>query len=184
MKLYFVTGNKGKYKEAKQKLSEFEINVYQKNIGYPEIQADSLKEVADFGIDYLQKKINQPLIIEDAGLFIDSLKGFPGVYSKYVFYTIGCNGILKLLEKKNNRNAVFKSVIGYCDKNKEKKFFIGECKGKISNRMVGNKGFGYDPIFIPETEEKTFAQMDTKMKNSYSHRAKSLKKLAYFFKKD
>ncbi len=182
-KILFITGNKGKLKEAQQKLSEYDVEVIQKDAGYPEIQADKLEEVADFGIDYLKEKIKGSFILEDAGIFIDSLKGFPGVYSKYVFYTIGCKGILKLLEKKKNRKAVFKSVYAYYN-NGEKKIFIGECNGEISKKMVGSKGFGYDPIFIPNGSDKTFAQMDTDEKNKYSHRGKSLKKLGYFFKKD
>ena len=182
-KVYFVTGNKGKYKEAKQKLSDFNIDVFQKDIGYPEIQADSLEEVANYGIDLLKNRINEDFILEDAGLFIESLEGFPGVYSKYVFYTIGCNGILKLLKNIKNRKAVFRSVYGYYNKEKKIKFFIGECKGRISEKIIGNKGFGYDPIFIPKDQNKTFAEMNIDEKNNYSHRGKSLVKMINYLRK-
>ena len=182
-KILFITGNKGKLKEAQQKLSEYDVEVKQKDAGYPEIQADTLEEVAEFGVNHLKDKIKDSFILEDAGIFIESLNGFPGVYSKYVFYTIGCKGILKLLEEKKNRKAVFKSVYAYYSDG-EKKIFIGECEGKISRKMVGSKGFGYDPIFIPKGSDKTFAEMDTDEKNKYSHRGKSLKKLGYFFKKE
>jgi len=90
--LYFVTGNKGKVLEAKTKFLELDIKISQKDLGYPEIQADKLEDVALFGAEYIQKKMNKPFILEDAGLFIDSLDGFPGVYSAYVFYRIGCAG--------------------------------------------------------------------------------------------
>ena len=182
--LIFVTGNKGKVKEAEKKFEKFDIKVVQKDIGYPEPQVESLEEVANFGINFLKNKIDSPFIIEDAGIFIDSLKGFPGVYSKYVFYTIGCNGILKLLENKENRHAVFKSLYAYYRPGKKTKLFLGKCEGKISDKIIGSKGFGYDPIFIPKDHSKTFGEMEATEKNMFSHRGKSLEKLIDFIKND
>jgi len=181
-KIYFVTGNKGKVLEAKKKLSKIDIDIIQKNVGYPEIQADSLEEVAEYGIKHLKDKLDCPFILEDAGLFIDSLNGFPGVYSAYVYYTIGCKGILKLLEKEKNRKATFKSVYAFYN-NGEKEIFIGKCNGVINTKIIGEKGFGYDPIFIPNTKNKTFAQMNPEEKNSVSHRGQALDKLTNFLKK-
>jgi len=181
--IYFITGNKGKVLEANKKFSNFNIQVIQKNLGYPEIQTDSLEEVVKFGVKRIQKKFNQPFILEDAGLFIDALDGFPGVYSAYVFYRIGCPGILKLLaDVDDNRKATFRSVFGYCEPGKKPKLFIGESKGSISKKPVGEHGFGYDPIFIPYGENKTFAQMETEEKNQFSHRGKSLEKFIDYFK--
>jgi len=183
--LYFITSNEGKLKEAKAKLLDVDIEVVQKNLGYPEIQANVLEDVAYFGVKYIQEKFNHPFILEDAGLFIDGLDGFPGVYSAYVFYTVGCSGILKLLDgvDTNKRKACFRSVFAYGAPGKKPKFFIGECNGRISNREQGAHGFGYDPIFIPNGDTRTFAQMDTEEKNRFSHRGKSLEKLMEFFKK-
>ena len=177
--IYFITGNKGKIKETSEKFKEIGIKVIQKNLGYPEIQTDSLEEVAKYGVNILKNKINHSFILEDAGLFIDSLKGFPGVYSSYIYYTIGLDGILNLLKNIDeiDRAATFKSVFAYCKPKEELQLFTGECKGKISFNKKGENGFGYDPIFIPEKSEKTFAEMSTKEKNSYSHRGKSLEKL-------
>ena len=181
--LYFITGNKGKVIEAEEKFKKINIKIIQKDLGYPEPQVESLEDVACFGIDYLKDKINHPFILEDAGIFIEELNGFPGVYSKYVFYTIGCNGILKLLKNIKNRKAVFRSVYGYYNKEKKIKFFIGECKGRISEKIIGNKGFGYDPIFIPKDQNKTFAEMNIDEKNNYSHRGKSLVKMINYLRK-
>lgn len=183
-KIYFITGNKGKVLEAKTKFSDLNIDIIQKNLGYPEIQADSLEDVARFGAEYVQKKFNQPFILEDAGLFIDTLNGFPGVYSSPVFYRIGCSGILKLLDgfDEDKRKATFRSVYAYSAPGKEPMIFIGECHGTISKKALGEHGFGYDPIFIPNDDKRTFAQMDTKEKNQFSHRGKSLEKLKNFFK--
>ena len=184
-KIYFITGNKGKVLEAKNKFSTFNIEIVQKNLGYPEIQADSLEDVADFGVEHIQERFNKPFILEDAGLFIDELKGFPGVYSAYVFHTVGCQGILKLLDgiKDEKRNACFHSVFAYKAPNRKPLYFIGECNGKISKEPLGSNGFGYDPIFIPNTSSKTFAQMKTEEKNCFSHRGNSLKNLLDFFEK-
>ncbi len=182
-KIFFVTSNKGKQAEAKEKLSAVGFDVIQHNIGYPEIQADTLEEVAVFGVDDIQKRFNEPFFLEDAGLFVDYLKGFPGVYSAYVFRTIGCKGILKLLDGEKNGKAFFKSVIAYKEPGKKPVFFVGECQGDISKKELGSNGFGFDPIFIPSGEMRTFAQMEIKEKNLLSHRGKSLDKLADFFKK-
>ena len=93
--IYFITSNKGKALEAKKKFSEINIEVIQKNLGYPEIQADTLEEVAIFGVEDVKKRFDYPFILEDAGLFMMHLDGFPGVYSAYVFIQLDV-GILKL----------------------------------------------------------------------------------------
>jgi XTP/dITP diphosphohydrolase len=182
--VYFITGNKGKVLEAKTKFSDLNIDIVQEDLGYPEIQADSLEDVARFGAEHVQKRFNHPFILEDAGLFIDLLDGFPGVYSAYVFYRIGCSGILKLLEglDDNKRKATFKSVYAYGEPGKKPMLFVGESHGTISKKTLGKHGFGYDPIFIPDDETRTFAQMDAEEKNRFSHRGKSLEKLKDFFK--
>lgn len=183
-KFFFITGNKGKVFEANQKFSKIKIKLVQKNLGYPEIQADTLREVADFGLDYINKDLVPPFFLEDAGLFIDSLNGFPGVYSAYVYHTIGCPGILKLLKDQNisQRKAVFKSVYALMDKNGEKHFFVGEAHGEIITKMRGANGFGYDPIFRPKGSDKTFAEMDVSEKNLFSHRGKALDELKRYLK--
>ena len=183
--LYFITSNKGKLLEARTKFQDLNIDIVQQDIGYPEIQTDSLEDVARFGAEHVQKRFNHPFILEDAGLFIDVLDGFPGVYSAYILYRIGCSGILKLMEgfHDNKRKATFRSVYAFYEPGKKIKLFVGECRGTISNKVLGEQGFGYDPIFIPDNEDKTFAQMNTQEKNSYSHRGKALNKLKDYFKK-
>lgn len=182
--IYFITGNEGKVQEAKNKLSHLNIEVVQKDLGYPEIQAIKLEDVAIYGAEYIQKQLCYPFILEDAGLFIDALDGFPGVYSAYVFHTIGCKGILKMMEglRGDKRKACFRSVYAYGERGKKPRLFIGEVAGKISEREMGEHGFGYDPIFIPGGKTQTFAQMTTSEKNKFSHRGKSLDKLIDYFK--
>ena len=175
--IYFVTGNKGKVTEATKKLKPMGIHVVQKDLGYPEIQADSLEEVAQAGVEHVRQKFNHPFMLEDAGLFIDALKGFPGVYSKYVFFTIGLEGTLRLLEDIEERTAVFRSAYAYYKPGKIPVIVTGECHGTITREQRGKNGFGFDPIFIPEGDTKTFGEMMVEEKNTYSHRAKSLERL-------
>jgi len=184
-KIFFITGNGGKVHEAKTKLHPLGYTIIQKNLGYPEIQTDSLEEVARFGVKHIQKKIDSPFILEDAGLFINALQGFPGVYSSYVYHTIGLDGILSLLKDKKNdyRSAVFRSVFAYAEPDGDPLLFVGECNGIISTEKKGEKGFGYDPIFMPLSSDRTFAEMDTEEKNGFSHRGKSIEKLIRFLKK-
>ncbi|HWR26931.1 MAG TPA: XTP/dITP diphosphatase [Candidatus Thermoplasmatota archaeon] len=180
--IFFITSNQGKVLEATEKLRPLGFSVVQKDLGYPEVQTDSLEEVALWGASYVQERFHDPFILEDAGLFVDALKGFPGVYSKYVFLTIGLAGILRLLEGIENRKAVFRSVYAYGEPGKKPIIIIGECKGIISTEEHGNHGFGYDPLFIPDGGEKTFGEMTVEEKNQFSHRGKALQKLAIVLK--
>ncbi len=183
--LYFITSNKGKVLEAKNKFSKVDLEIVQKNLGYPEIQTDALEDVARYGVEQIREKFDQPFILEDAGLFIDAMEGFPGVFSSYVFHTIGCKGILRLMERidENGRKACFRSVYAYSVPGRKPVLFVGECLGKISKNELGEDGFGYDPIFIPDGSSKTFAQMSVDEKNWFSHRGKSLQKLISYLKK-
>ncbi len=122
-------------------------------------------------------------MVEDSGLYIRALNGFPGPYSSYVYKTIGYFGILKLMEDVTDRGAHFKSVVAFYDGNIYK-IFIGTVYGEIINDARGYYGFGFDPIFKPEgSTRKTFAEMSLKEKCMYSHRAKSITKFCIWFNK-
>jgi len=174
--MYFVTGNKGKFMEAEAIFDD----LVQKNIGYTEIQADSLEDVASYGIKEVMARLERPVMIEDAGLFIDALKGFPGVYSAYVFDTIGNQGILRLMDGTSNRRAVFRSVVGYAEPGMEPRLFQGQMPGQINFEPKGGGGFGYDPIF--EVGGRTVAEMSIEEKNEISHRAASMHALKEWLK--
>jgi XTP/dITP diphosphohydrolase len=179
MKIYFVTTNDGKFEEVKRMLPGHDV--IRKDVAYPEIQADCLEEVAEFGMNFLVRIMDGNIMLEDSGLFIEALNGFPSVYSAYVFKSIGNRGILKLMEGAEKRRAYFKSVIAFYDS--EIKFFEGKCHGHISEHQKGKEGFGYDPIFVPEGCKKTFGEMDKKEKNEYSHRGKAVAKLREFLER-
>jgi XTP/dITP diphosphohydrolase len=169
--IYFVTGNVHKVREVKAMTN---LMIKQAKIPYPEIQAETLREVALFGVEFIREKLKKPFFLEDSGLFIDALGGFPGPYSRYVLEKIGLEGILALLKNKQRR-AHFECVIAFADKNTH--LFMGRASGSIAEHMQGEKGFGYDPLFIPEGCTRTFAKMDVHEKNLYSHRAKAFRQL-------
>jgi len=173
--LFFVSSNNHKYQEAKKILESFGIKLGFFKYDLEEIQSNSLMDIASKKAKEAFLKYKKPVIIEDDGLFIDSLDGFPGPYSSYAFKTIGNKGILNLL--KNNRKAKFVSIISFCDK-KILKSFDGKLEGTISKSQKG-KGWGYDPIFIPKNTRKTFAEINNK--NELSHRYKALKKFSNWY---
>lgn len=175
--IYFVTSNKGKFVEARGIFENLEM----RNIGYTEIQADRLEEVAAFGIKEVMNRLEAPVMIEDAGLFINALKGFPGVYSAYVQKTLGNPGILKLMDGVKDRDAAFQSVVCYAEPGMEPKFFQGEVRGRIGFEARGDKGFGYDPIFY--VGEKSLGETELEEKNRISHRAASMRALKLWLDK-
>ncbi len=141
---------------------------------YPEIQADTLEETIVPGLDWLMERYRRPIMIDDSGLFIDALKGFPGVYSSYVFRTIGCDGILRLMEGVKDRSARFECCIGFLVPGKEPNISKGIAKGSISEKKAGTGGFGYDPVFVPDGYAKTYAQIEVTEKNKISHRGRAV----------
>ncbi|ADP77706.1 dITPase [Methanothermus fervidus DSM 2088] len=181
-KVIFITSNLHKVSEARKIFEENNIEMEHRNVKYYEIQG-SLEEVASHAAKKLAEKLNHPVIVEDAGLFIKALNGFPGPYSSYVQKTIGNKGILKLMENIEDRQAEFKSVVGYCEPGSKPKIFVGVVKGNISTEEIGDKGFAFDPIFYPEGYKKTFGELDPEEKNRISHRGKSFRKFVSWFKK-
>jgi XTP/dITP diphosphohydrolase len=176
----FVSTNENKFFEVKSILSSWNISIEFTKISLVEIQSDSLEEIAREKVNTAFEKVRSPVIIEDDGLFIDSLKGFPGQYSSFVFQTIGNDGILKLLAGSAKRSAYFRSVIAFSD-GITPSISEGIVEGKISSRITEG-GWGYDPIFVPEGINLTFAELD-KTKHRYSHRKKALEKFAQWYLK-
>ncbi len=168
MKIKFVTSNKGKFDEFSKIAEKYGIEIDWVRQEYLEPQGDKLEFVAEKSAEMLANKISPPFFIEDSGLFIKALNGFPGVYSSYVFKTIGNDGILKLMEGVEERGAKFVCVIAYNDG--DIRIFKGEVEGRISKEKRGSFGFGYDPIF--EYNGKTFAEMGDE-KNLVSHRRRA-----------
>ena len=185
--VFLATGNVHKFHEARSIITKLDIGVGMLRMKDTEIQSDSLKEIAMTSAQEVYKRTSLPVIVEDAGLFIDSLNGFPGPYAAYAYKTVGNKGLLKLLQDVENRKAVFKAAIAYCEsENTTPMVFEGISEGEITvAERVGNgkSGFGFDPIFQPSGSTKTFAEMTLEEKNSFSHRAKAVRKFAEWYKK-
>jgi XTP/dITP diphosphohydrolase len=177
----FVSTNQNKYLEVQLILSTQNISVDFAQISLVEVQSDSLEEIARHKAKTAFEKLGRPVIVEDDGLFIDSLGGFPGPYSSFVFKTIGNDGILKLLSGSAKRSAYFSSLIAFYN-GKTLSISEGRVDGRISERITEGSGWGYDPIFMPVSTDLTFAQLK-KRKNKYSHRKKALEKFAQWYQK-
>jgi len=174
MEIYFATGNKNKFKEAEKAFEENlpEASLKQFEFTHNEIRSDSLEEIAEEAVKAAYDELKKPVFVEDAGLFIDALKGFPGTYSGWVYKKIGDKGILNLLRGEPGRKARFEADIAFHD-GTEIKHFHGVCDGEIAEESRGEGGFGYDPIFVPIGWSTTFAE-SIELKNKLSHRYKSL----------
>ena len=176
--LSFATSNENKFQEAERILSNLGVQINFFKTTLEEIQSDNLSDIAQQKAINAYNRIQKPVIIEDDGLFINSLDGFPGPYSSYAYDTIGNKGIMNLLGNSKVRDAKFVSIIAYCDESFYPKLFESSIPGKIAS-VIEEGGWGYDPIFIPDGESKTYANVSDKDK--FSHRAASLKKFSNWF---
>lgn len=173
-----MTGNKGKVHEATEALRPLGIEVAPHDAKPVEIQADTLEEISRAKCEVLVGKVDPPFIVDDGGLFVDALHGFPGVFSAHTLKTIGVPGILKLMEGVEDRRAHFRAVVTYHD-GRETRSFAGQCDGHlIREARTSGHGFGFDPIFAPEGQTRTFAELPAEYKNRFSHRGRALAALA------
>lgn len=187
MKLVFATNNKHKLEEVREILgNKFEI-LSLKDIHFfdeiPETQ-NTIEGNASQKAHFIYDKYNINCFADDTGLEIDALNGAPGVYSaRYAgdncTYEDNVQKVLKKLEDINNRKAQFKTVISLIVNDIEY-VFQGIIKGSVTENKRGKSGFGYDPIFLPEGYEKTFAELSSLEKNKISHRGLATQKLFNF----
>ncbi|HJJ99546.1 MAG TPA: RdgB/HAM1 family non-canonical purine NTP pyrophosphatase [Methanocorpusculum sp.] len=165
-----VTGNKRKAAEIAAFFSGI-TDVTHVDFDCIEPQADSVEEIARAKAEQAYAALGVPLIVDDTGLFIDALSGFPGPFAAYVQDTIGNAGVLRLMEGREMRGAHFATAVAYVDANGVR-VFSGMVDGTITIAERGAEGFGYDPIFA--VGAKTLAEMTTAEKNALSHRAHAL----------
>ncbi|GAD52780.1 xanthosine/inosine triphosphate pyrophosphatase [Halarchaeum acidiphilum MH1-52-1] len=173
MSLLFVTTNDGKVREATDYL---DADVEQFDYDYAEIQSDDLAEIAARGARESREAAggDDPVIVDDSGLFISDLDGFPGPYSSYVEDTLGIERVWELASDLDDRSAAFRCAVAYADGETVETF-----EGAVPGRIVaprGTGGFGFDPIF--EHDGETYAEMSTARKNELSHRGRALEQLA------
>jgi len=185
MALIFVTSNRHKFEEVKAIAAKYGAKLEMRNVPCDEIQADDLGDIAGFSAKEACRILGKPCFVEDAGLFVRALRGFPGPYSNYVFRTIGNEGLLKLMASVKDRNAEFRSAVSYCEPKAKPIVFSGRSSGKITTETRGHHGFGFDPVFVPKGGDgRTFAEMSTEEKNAYSHRAKAIENFIRWYSKN
>ena len=183
-KILIGTHNKGKFKEIAyliskkyKKMSPIPLKIKSpKEIGKTFLSNSKLKA------QFFSKFVDYPVISDDSGICIKALNNIPGIYSarlakKHGGFFKAMKFILKKLEKKKNRTATFVCSLSFKDKSNKITSVEGKINGKISNRILGKKGFGYDPIFIPNNEKITFGQMNKLKKIKIDHRFIAFQKL-------
>lgn len=182
--LVFATGNSHKLQEVQGLFKEGFALSCLKDVNITEEIPETADNLVDNALQkawYVYKKCGIPCFADDTGLEVEALNGAPGVYSaRYAGEQkdskLNMLLLLKNMNGKENRNARFRTIIAYIDENAQEHIFEGEIRGKIIENMAGENGFGYDPIFVPEGYDKTFAQLSSETKNKISHRARAMEK--------
>lgn len=178
MKIHFVTRNPNKLREAREILEG--IKIERIDLDVPEIQAKEVEDVVREKARAAANLSGKTVMVEDTGFYLDAFNGFPGAMITWVIKDIGNRGILKLMEGIKNRGVTVKAAIGYCSPDSEPNVFVGVVKGEVAEKERGTGGFGFDPIFIPEGHNQTYAEMGVKNKNKISHRRRALEKFREF----
>lgn len=159
--IVFVTHNKGKVKSAEKYFNNIKFSTYDFELDEP--RSDDLKEIVTAKVKQAFEIVKKPCIAQDAGFFIDELNGFPRAFVNFSLDTIGIDGILKLMENKENRKCRFEECLAYYDGN-EIRYFYGKHPGNLSTKTQGmnreEKWSDLWYIFKPEHFEKTLAEMD------------------------
>ncbi|MBS4535349.1 XTP/dITP diphosphatase [Clostridium sp. D2Q-14] len=188
-RIIVASGNEHKIEEIKKILKGLPVEVVSKNeVGLEDFEViedgDTLEENAIKKAIEISQKIEGVVLADDTGLFVEKLGGEPGIYSaryagENVTYLDNNKKLLKNLKgiKLEDRQAEFRTVIAIVLENKKIKTLTGICKGKIALEPKGDKGFGYDPLFIVDGYDRTFSQLGEEIKNEISHRVKALRKL-------
>lgn len=176
--ILFITGNSKKAEEVRAITG---LNVLTKNLDIPEIQALDVEEVAKAKATAAFHLTGQPVIVDDTGMNIEALNGLPGALVVWFLDILKPEGILKMLSGEKNRKASVSTCIAYA--NQDGVFaFKGTIQGKIADSIRGEIGFGFDPIFIPDGYNKTYAEMTAEEKNKISMRKIALLKLKEFMR--
>ena len=183
-KILIGTHNAGKFREIGYLLTKRykKISPTSLKIKIPKETGKTFVSNSKLKVNFFSKYVNYPVISDDSGLCIQALRGKPGIYSarlakKHGSFFKAMKFILKKMKNKKNRKATFVCSLSYKKNNGKIVSAEGRLKGKISNKIIGKMGFGYDPIFIPLKKKKTFGQMLKSKKIKMDHRFIAFQKL-------
>ena len=175
MKAIFVTSNENKLREAREILG---IELESASLDLPEPQAVSVADVADQKARAARAALNDPphpVLVEDSGLVLEPWNGLPGALTKWFLLSVGNEGLLKMLAPYEDRSARAVCALAVAFPDAPAQVFLGEVPGRIAPSPRGNGGFGWDPIFVPETPGgETYAELGAR-KNDDSHRARAFR---------
>ena len=173
MEIYFITSNRHKLAEANHALG---TKLKHKNLEIPEMQSTEVKEVAVEKARSAYEAAGHEVVVEDTGVYIKQLNGFPGALAKWFLKSLGGEAICRLLDNYEDRSAYMETCVVAYD-GKETHIFCGRLKGSIAKKPRGTNGFGYDSIFVPAGKNTTLAEMDISEKSRISARGMAFKKL-------
>lgn len=165
--IVLITGNEGKAREFERLLG---VQLTHQKLDLPEIQSTDVREVARNKVERAYELLGRPCLVDDTGLTINAWGRLPGALIRWFLDDVGNDGILKMLAADQPRDAYVTTALGYCDE-QGSKVYVGELQGLISAQPKGDNGFGYDSIFIPGGQDKTFAEMANEEKDAISMRA-------------
>ncbi len=168
--LVVVTGNKGKADEIAS-ITGMPVEIVKLDI--PEIQSLDVEEVAREKALTAYRILAKPVVVDDTGMSIEALGGLPGALVSWFLDTLGPEGLLKLVAGETHRHALVSTCIAYADEDGVQTF-LGTVEGTLSQSLRGDAGFGYDPIFIPAGQDRTYAEMNSEEKNAISMRRQAL----------
>ena len=165
-KVTFITGNQGKADFLAKYLG---LEIAHQKVDVDEVQSLDLDEIAEHKARQAYAIIGSPVLVEDVGLSIKSLGNLPGPFIKWFELELGLEGICKLVDKLDSREAIGSITYCYFDGSKPR-FFNGKIEGLIADQPKGTSNFGWDPIFMPTVAQKTLAEMDDAETEKYSLR--------------
>jgi len=180
MTIFFVTGNKEKFREANALLGEFDVE--QVDVDLPELQGEP-EEIVKEKARLAARKTGKTVFVEDTSLCFNALNNLPGPYVKAFVEKIGVKGLYELASKYEDKSAYALACIGYCEPGKEPLVF----KGRVNGRIVSPRGdtrFFWDQIFIPEGHNKAFSEMSVEEKNKISHRKLAFEEFGKWLEKN
>lgn len=183
MEVVFVTTNTHKFQEVSSVLEEYPVTLTHQNQEYEENHDVGLEEIVRTAVVRLAEELQQPVVIEDTGLYFEAYEGFPGALPKFVINTIGIRGVFKLLDGEV-RGAYFKTVAGFCEPGQQPVLFDGVMRGVITDKEYNKEKdvMPYDRIFVPEGKDVVISSMTIKEKNEFSQRAQAFRKFGEYMR--
>jgi XTP/dITP diphosphohydrolase len=179
-RLVLVTQNQHKLKELTPLFKKYDVEFDTTPLEKYEIRSESIEEIARIAAKTAFEILQKPVVVDDTGFFVDALNGFPGSYAGIVLKKIGYEGILRLMNDKEDRVSKFETVVGYYD-GQHLESFVGTITGAVARQPGGEGGFGYDPIFVPEGFTKTYAELSLDEKVSISHRTRAFEEFLRWY---